>query len=1100
MKSVIKIFFALYVVSVLQYTLFCASPVKADKAPEAEVKKDPLASETFGGLKFRSIGPALMSGRISSIAVVPNDISTYYLGVASGGVWKTTNSGTTWNPIFENEGSYSVGTVSLDPLNPLVVWVGTGENNSQRSVAYGDGVYKSEDGGKSWKNMGLKKSEHIARIIVDPRNSSIVFVAAQGSVWAPGGERGLYKSTDGGTTWKSVLNISENTGVSDLIMDPKNPDIMYASSYQRRRHVWTLIDGGPESAIYKTTDGGTTWNKLKSGLPSVDMGRIGLTISPADPRIIYATIEAASRKGGFFRSTDYGATWEKRSETIASSPQYYGTIIADPKDADRVYLMDVFNMVTEDGGKTFTRLGEKSKHVDNHALWINPSNTSHLISGCDGGLYESYDRGQNWRYNAHLPITQFYDVCVDNSTPFYYIYGGTQDNSTLGGPSQTRSASGITNQDWFITTGGDGFQSRVDPVDPNIVYSQSQYGGIVRYDRRTGEEFGIQPQPGKGEDGLRWNWDSPLLISPHNHTRLYFAANKLFRSDDRGNTWKAISGDFSRQIDRNTLPVMGKVWGIDAVAKNASTSLYGNCTALSESPLKDGMLVVGTDDGLVHVTQDGGGSWTKSEKFPTVPERTYCTRVLTSQHNTQTIYASFDNHKNGDFAPYFMKSDNAGMTWESISSNLPANGPVLAIAEDHVNPNLLFAGTEFGLFFTIDGGKKWIQLKSGLPTISIHDIAIQKRENDLVLATFGRGFYVLDNYSPLRTITAEQLAQEAVTYPVKDANMFMYAYPLGGSKKATQGESFYTAPNPQYGATITYYLKESLKSKKEMRQKAESEAEKNKVQAPYPSWEQLRAEDQEVAPSIFLSITDSEGKLIRNVNGSNSKGLNRVAWDLRNPLPYLVTPPSSPDDDPEQGSLVMPGKYTATLFKRVEGVVTQLAEPQTFVVKVPGQDTMNNESFKALIAFQKKATNLQRTLNGTVQLANEVRTKMGQIKRALNETPASVEQLMTQALSIDKQLSAIFLTLNGDATKRSRNENYPPSISNRINRMVDDQRSSTSVPSQTHYDAYTIASQELSIELEKLKALVTNEIASLEKAMEAAGSPWTPGRLPNWNE
>ncbi len=1097
----LKILFTLYFLLAIQ-SLLPSSPLeKPDKPSDTDTKKDPMSSETFNGMKFRSIGPAMMSGRISSIAVSPSDNSTYYVTAASGGIWKTTNAGTTWSPIFENEASYSIGTITIDPNNSLVLWVGSGENNSQRSVAYGDGIYRSDDAGKSWKNMGLKKSEHIARILVDPRNSSTVFVAAQGPLWASGGDRGLYKSTDGGTTWKSVLTISENTGVSDLIMDPKNPDVMYASSYQRRRHVWTLIDGGPESSIYKSTDGGTTWNKLKNGLPSVDMGRIGLTISPADSRIIYATIEAASKKGGFFRSTDYGATWDKRSETIASSPQYYGTIIADPKDADRVYLMDTYVMVSEDGGKTFSRLGEKSKHVDNHAMWIDPSNTSHLIVGCDGGLYESFDRGQNWRYNAHLPITQFYDVCVDNSTPFYYVYGGTQDNSTLGGPSQTKNISGITNQDWFITTGGDGFQSRVDPEDPNIIYSESQYGGIVRFDRRTGEEFGIQPQPGEGENGLRWNWDSPIIISPHSHTRLYYAANKLFRSDDRGNTWKAISGDLSRQIDRNTLPVMGKVWGIDAVAKNASTSLYGNCTALSESPLKEGMLVVGTDDGLVHVTQDGGATWTKSEKFTSVPEQTFCTRVLTSQHNAQTIYASFDNHKNGDFAPYLVKSDNTGASWESIAGNLPANGPVLAVAEDHVNPNLLFAGTEFGLFFTIDGGKKWIQLKGGLPTIAIHDIAIQKRENDLVLATFGRGFYVLDNYTPLRTLTPEQLTLDAVTYPIKDAQMFILAYPLGGSKKATQGESFYTAPNPPFGATITYYLKEVLKSKKDLRQKAESEAEKNKVQPPYPTWDALHAEDEEIAPNIFLSIIDNDGKLVRTISGSNSKGLNRVTWDLRYPLPYLVPPPPpGSDDDPEGGPLVMPGTYTATIFKRVEGVVMQLGTPQTFVVRVQGQDTMKIESFKTLVAFQKKAMNLQRTLNGTVQLANEVKSKMVQIKRALNETPSSVEPLMAKALSIEKQLSFIFLNLQGDATKRSRNENFPPSISNRVSRIVDDQRTSTSVPSQTHYDAYAIASKELSVELEKLKALITTDITALEKEMETAGSPWTPGRLPTWKD
>ncbi|MDI6767577.1 MAG: hypothetical protein QME52_12210 [Bacteroidota bacterium] len=454
--------------------------------------------------------------------------------------------------------------------------------------------------------------------------------------------------------------------------------------------------------LSKSTDAGATWTKMKNGLPAGDIGRIGLAISPVDNRVIYAIIEATKGKGGFFRSVDFGGNWEKRSEYISGSPQYYKTIYCDPKVVDTIYSMDVFLMVSDDAGKTFTCLGEKSKHVDNHAMWIDTDDTRHYIVGSDGGLYESFDRGQTWDYFANLPITQFYRVCVDNSKPFYYIYGGTQNNSTLGGPSRTRNASGITNQDWFITTGGDGFQSQVDPEDPNIVYSESQYGVLVRYDRRTGEEIGIQPQPGKGEEGLRWNWDSPLIISPHNYRRLYFAANKLFRSDDRGDSWKPVSGDLTRQIDRNQLEVMGKIWSVDAVAKNASTSLYGNCTALSESPKKEGMIYVGTDDGLIHVTEDGGLNWKKYEKFTGVPEKTYVSRIITSQHDVNTVYASFDNHKMADFNPYIIKSIDAGKTWTSIKGNLPANGPVLAIAEDHVNSNLLFVGTEFGVFFTVE--------------------------------------------------------------------------------------------------------------------------------------------------------------------------------------------------------------------------------------------------------------------------------------------------------------------------------------------------------------------------------------------------------------
>jgi photosystem II stability/assembly factor-like uncharacterized protein len=666
-------------------------------------------------------------------------------------VWKTTNAGITWAPVFDNETSYSIGTVVLDPKNPLTVWVGTGENNSQRSVAYGDGVYRSDDGGKTWKNTGLKASERIGRIAIDPRNSDHVYVAAQGPLWGPGGDRGLFKTTDGGKTWKSVLSISENTGVTDVVIDPQTPDTLYAASYQRRRHVWTLINGGPESAIYKSTDSGASWNKLKTGLPSVDMGRIGLAISPVDPNVVYATIEAGDRKGGIFRSTDRGGSWERRNPFDAGA-MYYGQITTDPKDVDRLYVMNVLLQVSDDGGRTLRPLGEKSKHVDNHVIWIDPTNTNHYRVGCDGGLYESYDRGSNWRFFSNMPIGQFYDVTTDNSTPFYNVYGGLQDNYSLGGPSRTRNISGIVNSDWFVTQGGDGFRTQVDPEDPNTIYAELQYGTIVRFDKRTGERMGIQPSPARGEDALRFNWDSPFIISPHSHTRLYFAADRLFRSDDRGDSWRPISGQLSRGLDRNKLPVMGKIWGPDAVAKHQSTDPFGNSSALAESPKKDGLIYVGTDDGLIQVTEDAGKNWRKVERFPGVPDMTYVSRISASQHDLNTVYAAFENHKRSDFAPYLLKSTDRGGSWISIKGNLPANHPVLAFAEDHVNPNLLFVGTEFGVFFTIDGGQKWVQLKGGMPTISVRDLAIQKRENDLVVGTFGRSVYILDDYTPLRTL------------------------------------------------------------------------------------------------------------------------------------------------------------------------------------------------------------------------------------------------------------------------------------------------------------------------------------------------------------
>ena len=1079
---------------------------EATKEPgktEEHKPADPFTSSaTYNGLGLRLVGPAVISGRVVAFAVNPNHHAEYYVAAASGGVWKTTNAGTTFTPVFDHEGSYSIGTVVLDPKDPSVVWVGTGENNSQRSVSYGDGVYKSEDGGKSWKNMGLKKSEHIGRIAIDPRDSKAIYVAAQGPLWGPGGDRGLFKTSDGGKTWKNVLNISENTGVTDVVIDPDNPDTLYAASYQRRRHVFTLINGGPESAIYKSTDAGSTWTKLKSGLPTEDMGRIGLAIAPSDSSMVYATVEAADGKSGIFRSTDRGATWEKRSSRIAQA-MYYAQIAVDPKNSDRVYIPDVFFMVSDDGGKTLHRLGEKSKHVDNHAIWIDPDDTSHYLVGCDGGVYESHDRGENWTYMANLPLGQFYDVTADSALPFYNVYGGTQDNSSWGGPSRNRSASGIVNSDWFQTHGGDGFRSQVDPEDPNTVYSELQHGNLVRYDRRSGEAVGIQPQDAPGEPPYRWNWDTPILISPHSHTRLYFAANKLFRSDDRGDSWKLISGDLTRQIDRNKLPVMGKVWGPDAVEKNQSTSFYGNIVALNESPRKEGLIYVGTDDGLIQVTSDGGQTWTKYDKFSGVPDMTYVSRLLASRHGDNTVYAAFDNHKNADFKPCLLKSTDAGKTWTSIVGNLPENGAVLAVAEDTANPNLLFAGNEFGLFFTLDGGNKWVQLKGSFPTIAVRDLVVQARENDLVAATFGRGIYILDDYTPLRNLTAETLAKESALSGVKDALLYIPTRPLGGRGKSFQGEAYYTADNPPYGAVFTYYLKEKYKTKKEQRQDAEKAAARKGETPPYPSADQLRAEAEEQAPEMYFIVTDSSGTALRRINATNTPGMHRIAWDLRYSSPVAAPEAPAGEDDfggRITGPLVMPGQYSVRLYKKVGGTTTELAGPQTFNVAVEGASGMKAEDRTALNDFQAKLARLYRAVAGSLRTGDEVRTDLGAIRRALQETPAAGPQLGQSVDRITENLNQIMIKLRGDTALAQRSEPTPVPINGRVTDIMGGERLSTQRPTRSHMDEYTVAAQQFADQLAKLHQLVDVDLKNLEKAMEAAGAPWTPGRVPEWKQ
>lgn len=1056
-------------------------------------------------IRFREIGPAFFSGRISDLAVDPRSKSTWYVGTASGGLWKTTNAGTTWSPIFDKEKSYSIGVVAVDPKNPNIVWVGTGENNAQRSVSYGDGVYKSIDGGRTWKNVGLKNSEHIGRIAIDPTNSDVVYVAAQGPLWSGGGDRGLFKTTDGGATWKKVLDGGDWSGASDVVLDPRNPDVLIASTWQRYRRQWGYIAGGPQSGVYRSTNGGETWTKSQAGLPKGELGRTGLAISPADPDVVYAIVEAANDGGGFYRSDDGGVSWKKMSGYTATS-LYYQEIFPDPVDVDRVYSMDVRTMITENGGKSFTQLGEKDKHVDNHVVWIDPDDTDHLLIGCDGGLYESFDRGQTYTHFSNLPLAQFYRVELDNSLPFYRIYGGVQDNSTIGGPSQTRTDNGITNRDWFFTAGGDGFQTRVDPKDPNTVYSQSQHGNLARFDLATGERIDIQPQADAGEEGLRWHWDSPLIISPFSNTRLYFAANRLFRSDDRGNSWRAVSPDLTRLIDRNELKMMGRVWSVDAVAKNTSTSLYGTIVSLAESPLEEGLLWVGTDDGLIQVSTDAGANWRRIENVPGAPDTAFVSRVTPSSHDTNTVYASFDNHKAGDYKPYIFRSSDLGRTWTSISSNLPERGTVYVVIDDPVDPNLLYAGTEFGLYYTADGGKKWSKLGSGIPTIQVRDLAIQKRDDALVVATFGRGFYILDDLAELRALTPALLASEAALLPVKRAPLYVRSRPLGGSGAASLGSRFYTAPNPEFGAHISYFLKDGYKTRRARRQEAEKKAEKEGKDVFYPSWDSLRVEDREEAPAILLTITDADGNVVRHMTGPTGAGLQHVTWDLRYPSPNPPTssPARGAQDDEEgdrrrepSGPYVLPGTYRVAMAKRIDGSVTPLGDPVSF--EVYSLDTGTASRSPAVLAFQQKTARLARAVLGANALATETMNRLNLLEKALQATPAADAKLSADARALEAKLRDVQTSLNGDRTAARRSEPYPPSLMSRLNEITGGLWSSTlGDATSTQKHQYDIVQSEFGAILTQLKTLVTVDMRQLEDSAEAAGAPWTSGRIPTW--
>ena len=1084
--------------ALLIFLLTCA--VMTGLGVQADEGSAGLTSETLAGLELRGIGPAFMSGRIADIAKDPTDPATWYVAVSSGGVWKTVNSGTTWKPIFDDYGSYSIGCVTVDPKNPWVVWIGTGEANSQRSVGWGDGVYKSLDGGESFSRVGLETSEHIAKILIDPRDSDVVYAASQGSLWAAGGERGLYRTTDGGATWERILNISENTGITDVVMDPRDPDTLIAASYQRRRRVWTLIAGGPESAIHKSTDAGATWRKLEKGLPTVHMGRIGLALAPENPDVVYATIPAEGDHSGFYRSLNRGESWERMSDYVPIDPQYYQKLHPDPHRPDRVYSMDMLMQISEDGGRTFEPMSWKNRHVDTHVMLFDADDPDYLMVGGDGGIYESWDRGRKWKFVANLPVTQFYRVGTDNAEPFYNVYGGTQDNSSQGAPSRNTSRHGITNRDWFVTVTGDGYQTRVDPDDPNIVYSMFQYGGLVRYDRLNGEMVDIQPQPEADDEPIRWHWDSPLIISPHSGSRLYFAGNRLFRSDDRGNSWRPVSPDLTRGIDRNQLEVMGRVWSVDAVWKNVFTSLYGNIVALDESTLVEGLIYVGTDDGLIQVTEDGGESWRSIGTFPGVPENTYVADLAASVRDPDVVYAAFNNHKSGDFAPYLLRSSDRGLSWTSVAGDLPDKHVMWSVIDDHGRDGLLFAGTEFGLFATVNGGENWIQLKGGVPTVAFRDLQIQRRENDLVAGTFGRGIYILDDYTPLRTIGAG-LDAEAVTFPVKTAHQFLRSSDLGWGEKGTFGDAFYAAPNPPFGAVLTYRLKNSLESRHVARRKAERERAAKGESVAIPSWDELREADLEQAPALVVAVEDASGEVIRRISAPTTAGIHRVAWDLRWPSLEPVAGAGNGDEWghlEDSGPLVAPGTYTIRLLKRVDGSLNQIGEAQTFDAVPLGIASLPAEDRQALADFHRGAADLQRAVLATVEVVKETRAHLAALRTAIDATPGIDEAAGTDVRESERRLAAIEVELFGDATVRRRNEPIAPAAVDRIQRVMEAHWSSSSAATATHRKNYEIASVALTGILEEFRPLV-DEVAEIQERLDRAGGPWTPGSgLPTW--
>ena len=1041
-------------------------------------------AKNFKGLELRNIGPAFTSGRIADIAIHPDNENIWYVAVGSGGVWKTTNAGVTWKPIFDSQSTYSIGCITIDPSNPHTIWVGSGENVGGRHVGFGDGIYKSEDDGKSWKNMGLTRSEHISKIVVHPDNSDVLWVAVQGPLWTSGGERGLYKSTNGGQSWKKTLGDDVWTGVTDLVIDPRNPQWLYAATWDRHRTVAAYMGGGPGSGLHRSTDGGETWRKLTSGIPKSNLGKIGLAISPQNPDVLYAAIELDRTTGGVFMSTNRGMSWVKQSDAVsgATGPHYYQELYASPHAEGRLYLVNNSMLVSDDFVKNFRRMKRDGMHSDSHSINFKESDPDFLLVGTDGGIYQSYDLAQTWQFIDNMPITQYYKVAVDDAAPFYWVYGGTQDNGSHGGPSRTDTWHGIRNADWVKTLGADGHQSATEPGNPNIIYAETQQGGLHRVDRITGDQVYIQPQPGEGEGYERFNWDAPIVVSEKSPSTIYFASYRVWKSTNRGDSWTAISGDLTRNEERITLPIMGKTQSWDNAWDVGAMSNYNTITSLGVSMLQDGLVYAGTDDGIVQVTEDDGGTWRKVDfkNQKSIPSTGFVNDIRADIHDENVVYMAMDNHKYGDFRPYIFRSGDKGKTWTSISGDLQDRTLVWRIVQDHVNKDLLFIGTENGIYFTVNGGKNWIKLEGGVPTIPFRDLTIQRRENDLVGASFGRSFFILDDISPLRQITEETNNQEATLFTIKDA---LWYSPR--SIVSSQGAGKYFASNPPFGAVFTYYLKEKIPSLEDSRKKREKDLSGN---VPFPGWESLESEDRQERPGLFVIIKDEDGMVINTVKAKNKSGINRVSWNLRRKSGNGV----QLGDGVTDGFSALPGKYTATLVKVVDGVTTELDEAQEFNVIPLRNGALPNKDFSEFEDFRSMLEEFQQEIRSTGNALSKALERIDGFKVAFTRSDNQPTDLLKRIHDSKMDLIKLDSRLNGSETKGEIGEREAP---NPRNRMFVGYRalSTTYGPTEMHKSVVQTGRNELkaiSTELEKLLA----QLEEIESELIENGAPWIEGQ------
>tara|TARA_B100000780_G_scaffold149978_1_gene104812 strand:+ start:11452 stop:14703 length:3252 start_codon:yes stop_codon:yes gene_type:complete len=1078
----------LFILSISVILFFSFNSVDAQRKKKSNKPvKNKLSLDAFS---FRNVGPAFLSGRISDIVTHPDNESVWYVATGSGGVWKTENAGTTWKPIFDDQVSYSTGCITLDPSNPEIVWLGTGENVGGRHVAYGDGIYRSTDGGNSWKNMGLKNSEHISEIIVHPNDSNIVWVAAQGPLWNKGDDRGLYKTTNGGITWKKVLGNSEWTGVTDIMIDPRDPKVLYAATWDRHRTVAALMGGGPGTAIYRSDDGGNNWSKLTNGLPKSNMGKIGIAISSQQPDVVYAAIEIDRTKGAVYRSDNRGASWKKMSNTVSggTGPHYYQELYTSPHKFDQLYLMNVRVLTSNDGGKTFKQLQERKKHSDNHAIVFKKDDPNYIMLGTDAGIYESFDSANTWRYIKNLPLTQFYKVAVNNAKPFYHIFGGTQDNGSAGGPSATDEREGIANKHWYKTLGADGHQSATDPVYNNIIYAETQQGGLHRVDLTTGEQVAIQPKASSGEPHERFNWDAPILVSPHNPAHLYFASYRVWMSKNRGDDWETISGDLTRNEDRITLPIMGRQQSWDNAWDVGAMSNYNTITSLAESPIQEGLLYAGTDDGFIQVSENGGDSW---RKIPVtslgLPSRSFVNDIKADLYDANTVYVALDNHKEGDFNPYLFRSLDKGLTWKSISGDIPKRTIVWRMVQDPIKKNLLFAATENGIYTSLNNGISWNKLP-GTPTISFRDITIQKSENDLVAASFGRGFFILDDYSALRDFTEDNLSKQGKLFTPRPAKWYVPRSSIGNT-----GADYYFAKNPTFGAEFTYHMADDFKTKKQARKNREVELNKSKKNIPFPGWDALDDEIEEQNAKVILTIQDKDGNVINKIMEKASKGSHRISWNLTHFNPFAISVNGNSRRRYGGGSMVTPGSYSASLHLEQNGKVTILDGPISFEVKSIREGVLKGASYSDYNKFRIELTSLLSEINAVQDVLSESNKKQKAFVKALGRTNIIPGTTESKLASLKEELTRINKILSGSPSRSEVGERNPAGLQNFLYSAFDGLEN-TYGPTDLHKKSLATAKELLKEVKSEVKTVIETKVSEIEKILKLAGSPYIKGQ------